>query len=56
MESRNRYLFCETCVDFIYDHGLERLCAPDGKYELEGEALLQLGSFSDGCIIITKSY
>ncbi|KAJ5570624.1 uncharacterized protein N7459_010054 [Penicillium hispanicum] len=39
MESRNRFVFCEACVDFIYDHGLERLCAPYGKFELEGESL-----------------
>ncbi|KAJ5156305.1 hypothetical protein N7492_009108 [Penicillium capsulatum] len=33
MESRNRYVFCEGCVDFVYDHGLERLCGPAARYE-----------------------
>lgn len=37
MESRNRYVFCETCADFVYDHGLERLCGPAAKYEQAGE-------------------
>ncbi|KAJ5482937.1 hypothetical protein N7539_006383 [Penicillium diatomitis] len=36
MESRNRYVFCETCGDFVYDHGLERLCGPAGKFEYQG--------------------
>jgi hypothetical protein len=36
MESRNRFVFCETCGDFVYDHGLERLCGPSGKFEYEG--------------------
>ncbi|KAK5795923.1 hypothetical protein VI817_005208 [Penicillium citrinum] len=33
MESRNRFIFCESCVDFIYDHGLEKLCGPGPKSE-----------------------
>ena len=37
MESRNRFVFCETCVDFVYDHGLERLCGPSGKFEYQGK-------------------
>lgn len=35
MESRNRFLFCETCVDFIYDHNLERLCGAVLKPDVE---------------------
>ncbi|KAJ5905164.1 uncharacterized protein N7473_002080 [Penicillium subrubescens] len=35
LESRNRFVFCETCVDFVYDHGLERLCGPSGKFEYQ---------------------
>lgn len=38
MESRNRFVFCETCVDFVYDHGLERLCGPSSKFEYQGES------------------
>lgn len=38
MESRNRFLFCETCVDFIYDHNLDRLCGPFPKFSAEGES------------------
>ena len=37
MESRNRFVFCEACVDFVYDHGLERLCGTSGKFEYQGE-------------------
>ncbi|KAJ5949365.1 hypothetical protein N7454_000949 [Penicillium verhagenii] len=33
MESRNRVLHCETCLDLVYDHGLERLCGPQAKFE-----------------------
>ncbi|KAJ5777665.1 hypothetical protein N7520_000911 [Penicillium odoratum] len=33
MESRNRFLFCENCADLVYDHGLERLCGPQAKFE-----------------------
>jgi ubiquitin carboxyl-terminal hydrolase 22/27/51 len=35
MESRNRFVFCESCGDFVYDHGLERLSGPTGKYSIE---------------------
>lgn len=37
MESRNRFIFCETCVDFVYDHGLEKLCGPVIKPESAGK-------------------
>ncbi|KAJ5621705.1 hypothetical protein N7528_006488 [Penicillium herquei] len=33
IESRNRFLFCEECVDFVYDHGLERFCGPQAKVD-----------------------
>ncbi|KAJ6170981.1 hypothetical protein N7470_000048 [Penicillium chermesinum] len=35
LESRNRYVFCESCADFVYDHGLERLAGPMAKYEAD---------------------
>ncbi|KAJ5662468.1 uncharacterized protein N7477_010084 [Penicillium maclennaniae] len=35
MESRNRFVFCESCCDFVYDHGLERLGGPATKYSIE---------------------
>lgn len=38
MESRNRFIFCESCVDFIYDHGLEKLCGPGPKSENSGQS------------------
>ncbi|KAJ5544559.1 Peptidase C19 ubiquitin carboxyl-terminal hydrolase 2 [Penicillium sp. DV-2018c] len=40
MDSRSRYVFCEKCADFIYDHGLDRLRGPAGKYEvLDGRSI-----------------
>lgn len=38
LESRNRFVFCEKCVDFIYDHTLDRLRGPSGKFEAIGES------------------
>lgn len=38
LESRNRFVFCERCVDFIYDHTLDRLRGPSGKFEAIGES------------------
>lgn len=35
LESRNRFVFCESCSDFVYDHGLERLAGPLAKFETE---------------------
>lgn len=35
MESRNRFLYCESCADLVYDHGLERLCGPQAKFECQ---------------------
>lgn len=40
LESRNRYVFCESCSDFVYDHGLERLAGPFAKFETERKCLL----------------
>lgn len=37
IESRNRFVFCEKCVDFIYDHTLDRLRGPSAKFETLGE-------------------
>lgn len=37
IESRNRYLYCEGCADFVYDHGLERICGPQAKVECENK-------------------
>jgi ubiquitin carboxyl-terminal hydrolase 22/27/51 len=37
IESRNRFVFCEKCVDFIYDHTLDRLRGPSGRFEAFGE-------------------
>ncbi|KAJ5606460.1 hypothetical protein N7510_009241 [Penicillium lagena] len=38
MESRSRHVFCESCVDFIYDFGLERLRGPGGKLKRENKS------------------
>ncbi|KAJ5505340.1 Peptidase C19 ubiquitin carboxyl-terminal hydrolase 2 [Penicillium expansum] len=40
LESRNRFVFCEKCVDFIYDHTLDRLRGPSGKFEaIDGRSI-----------------
>lgn len=46
MESRNRFVFCETCTDFVYDHGLERLCGPSGKFDYQGESRVAFWTLS----------
>ncbi|KAJ5871288.1 uncharacterized protein N7529_003641 [Penicillium soppii] len=33
IESRTRFVHCQKCGDFIYDHGLERLRGPTGKFQ-----------------------
>ncbi|KAJ5476759.1 Peptidase C19ubiquitin carboxyl-terminal hydrolase 2 [Penicillium sp. IBT 31633x] len=48
LESRNRYVFCEKCVDFVYDHVLDRLRGPSGKYEvIDGRAIWAEDSASE---------
>ncbi|KAJ5779765.1 Peptidase C19 ubiquitin carboxyl-terminal hydrolase 2 [Penicillium paradoxum] len=48
MESRNRFVFCEKCLDFIYDHVLDRLRGPAGKYEVvDGRAIWAEDSASE---------
>ncbi|KAJ5989867.1 hypothetical protein N7499_010396 [Penicillium canescens] len=48
MESRSRYVFCESCKDFIYDHGLDRIRGPSGKFEIgEGRAIWAEDSASE---------
>lgn len=37
IESRTRFLHCQKCGDFIYDHGLERLRGPLGKSQIGGK-------------------
>ncbi|KUM65309.1 hypothetical protein ACN42_g1750 [Penicillium freii] len=40
LESRNRFVFCEKCVDFVYDHTLDRLRGPSGKFEaIDGRSI-----------------
>lgn len=34
MESRNRALYCQSCEDLIYDHGLERLRSSSSEHTL----------------------
>ncbi|CAI7645658.1 unnamed protein product [Penicillium bialowiezense] len=48
IESRTRFLHCQKCGDFIYDHGLERLRGPAGKSQIaEGRAIWAEDSASE---------